>query len=60
MTLKTLRIRHSNNFYLHQKNLENQNIYHLSTVKTTFLKNSLMQVFAMKDLFFNSETLHES
>jgi hypothetical protein len=27
--------------------------------KTTFLKKTGMQVYAVKDLFFDSETLHE-
>jgi hypothetical protein len=52
-------MRYRRAFILYQKNRENPNINHLSTVKTTFLKNTLMQVFAVKDLFCNSETLHE-
>jgi hypothetical protein len=44
-------MRHHQTFFLNQKNLENPNFNHLSTVKTIFLKNTLMQVFAVKDLF---------
>jgi hypothetical protein len=53
-------MRHHRTFFLNQKNLENPNLNHLSTVKITFLKKTRMQVFVVKDLFFNSETLHES
>jgi hypothetical protein len=57
-------MRHRRTFFLHQKNRENPNIdylfKYLSTVKTTFLKKTRIQVFVVKDLFFNSETLHES
>jgi hypothetical protein len=46
--------------FLYQKNLIHPNINHLSTVETTFLKNNIMQLFAVMNLFFNSETLYQS